>query len=131
MGPVLKSLPMGKRIPVKRPDDRAPVLGVVSRRALVKMAVLFALLHYLTLLLLSGLIFLLSHIPPKAINLDNVILILHSAQGILVAPRRFLLWLWPGEFTPEWLSLTTTVLNSVVWGGALAGLKILWRKLTT
>jgi hypothetical protein len=116
---------------MKRPEDRALILGVVSRRALVKMAVLFGLLHYSTLLLLSGLIFLLSHVPPKAINLDNVILILHSAQAVLVAPRRFLLWLWPGEFTPEWLGLTTTVLNSIVWGGALAGLRILWRKLTT
>jgi len=95
-----------------------------------KSALLFALLHFLVLLALSGLIFLMNHIPPKAVNLDSLILFLVSVEWLLEGPRKFLLWLWPGESTPRGLGLGLTVVNSLVWGVTLAALRWLWRRLT-
>jgi len=89
----------------------------------------FALLHYLVLILISGLIFFASHVPPKAANLDGVILGLFEVENVLTAPRKFLLWLAPGETTPGLLSLGTTVLNSLIWGVALAAGRALWIKM--
>jgi hypothetical protein len=96
-----------------------------KRSALIRVAA-FALLHYLVLLLIGGAIFLASHFPPKAVNLDPLILALFNAEFILTAPRKFLLWLWPGETTPGLLSIVTVILNSLLWGAALAGLRWLW-----
>src|ERR1043166_1054851 len=80
------------------------------RRGLIRIAA-FALLHYLILLLTGGAIFLASHFPPKAVNLDALILVLFNTEFILTAPRKFLLWLWPGETTPGLLSMGTMILN--------------------
>ena len=91
---------------------------------------LFGLLHYAVLLALAGLIFLLNHIPPKAVNLDPLILVLFKVEQVLTAPRRILLWLYPGETTPRWLPFALNLLNSLVWGAALAGAKAFWRRLT-
>jgi hypothetical protein len=100
------------------------------RRRFVRSALLFGLLQYAVLLLLAGLIFLLNHIPPKAVSLDPLILVLFRVEQVLTAPRRILLWLCPGESTPRGLPFALAVFNSVVWGVALAGAKALWRRLT-
>ena len=100
-------------------------------RRLLKLVVLFALLQYAVQLSLGGIIFLLSHVPPKAVNLDGLVLALVRVEDLLVTPRRLLLRLWPGETTPGGLGLCLTILNSLVWGCSLAGLRLLWRKLTT
>jgi hypothetical protein len=88
----------------------------------------FALLHYVVFLLLAGMIFLVIHVPPKAVNLDGLILALVQCETVLMAPRKFLLWLWPGETTPSLLGVSTTVLNSLIWGLALAAGRVLWKK---
>ena len=99
------------------------------KRRVVKLALVLALLHYVVLLCISGIIFLLNHVPPKAVNLDTVILVLFNVEWILTAPRKFLLWAWPGESTPNGLSMATTILNSVLWGSGLAVVKIVWGKI--
>lgn len=99
-------------------------------RRFFKLVILFALLHYLFLISLAGVIYLVSHVPPKAVNLDGLILALARVEDFLVAPRRMFLSLWPGESTPRGLAWLLTALNSVLWGFGLASLKIVWRKLT-
>lgn len=100
------------------------------RRPFFKSTLLFALLHFAVLLCVSGLIFVASHIPPKAVNLDSIILFLAGVEWVLEAPRKFLLWVWPGESTQRWLGFFVSVVNSLVWGCALACLKWLWRRAT-
>ena len=94
-----------------------------------KFVLLFALLHYAACLLMSGLLFLLSHVPPKAVNLDQPILGLFEVENVLQAPRSLLLRLWHGESTPRWWSTLSTVGSSLMWGAALTGLRTAWRKL--
>ena len=96
-------------------------------RGALKSVLWFALLHYLAALSLAGIIFLMIHIPPKAVNLDEVIAILHAGQSVLAGPRKLLLLVYPGEATPGWLSLVSTILSSLVWGVALSGAKLAWR----
>ena len=88
----------------------------------------FALALYGVLLGLGGLIFLVSHIPPKAVNLDAVISALVFLENVLVAPRKLLLWLWPWETIPSGLIWVLTAINSLVWGAVLATLKVAWQK---
>src|SRR5258707_14784212 len=90
---------------------------------------LLALLHYVLLLLLGGLIFLIIHVPPKAVNLDGVILVLSQVETALTAARRLFLWLWPGESAPRVLIFSAVALNSLAWGLALASVKLCWAKL--
>jgi len=85
---------------------------------------------YAALLGVSGLIFFASHIPPKAVDLDGLINLLVAVENVLVAPRKFILWLWPWENTPAYLGLVLTCFNSLAWGLALTGIKRCWRKLT-
>jgi hypothetical protein len=73
----------------------------------------------------DGVIFLAAHVPPKAVDLDAPIRGLQTGYEILRAPRLVLRWLWPGESSPLWLNWLLTILNSLVWGVGLAGLKIL------
>src|ERR1051325_301689 len=89
---------------------------------------LLSLLHYVVLLIVAGLIYFASHLPPKAVNLDGLIMVLFQTESFLTAPRKFLIWLWPGESTPGFLSLFTTVLNSLVWGCLLAIGRVIWKK---
>jgi hypothetical protein len=77
----------------------------------------------------DGVIFLAAHVPPKAVNLDAPIRALQWVYEILRAPRSVLRWLWPGEGSPLWLNWLLTILNSLVWGTGLAGLRNLWRKI--
>ena len=97
-------------------------------RPFVKRVVLLAILHYLLFISLDGVIFFVSHIPPKAVNLDGPIRALQWVYEILRAPRALLRWLWPGEHTPSLLNWALTALNSLIWGLALAGLKCSWSK---
>jgi hypothetical protein len=99
-------------------------------RRVVKLVILFALLHYITVLCVGGLIFLISHVPPKAIDLDGVIRALFNLELVLTAARKLLLWLYPGEATPGWLGIVTAILSSALWGAGLTSLKMLWQKVT-
>lgn len=57
----------------------------------LKLVLLFAVLHYVVLLALSGLILLVERVPPKAVNLDGVITALVAVETMLVAPRKIVL----------------------------------------
>ncbi|MBC8001975.1 MAG: hypothetical protein H7X97_05245 [Opitutaceae bacterium] len=87
----------------------------------------FSLGHYLALHLLEGLIFLIAHVPPGAINLDPVIVALSWLGKVLVGPRLLLRHLWFSEVTPGWLTVSLTVANSLIWGIALAATYRWWR----
>jgi hypothetical protein len=100
-------------------------------RRLLRSALLFALLHWVALLALMGLIFFTSHLPPKAVSLDGLLNVLVGIEDVMVAPRKGLLWLWPFETTPAGFGLLLTVLNSGIWGGALAVARAFWIKATT
>jgi hypothetical protein len=89
---------------------------------------LFALLHYFIRLCFSGLIFLVSHIPPGAVNMDPLLSALVAIETVLVGPRKALLWLWPWETTPTGFGVALTLSNSLIWGVALAVLRALWRR---
>ena len=95
-------------------------------RPFIRRVVLYALLYYVVLLALDAVIFLLSHIPPKAVNLDFLILKFGGVESLLLWPRSLLRRLWPGESTPTALNYLLSALNCLLWGLALAGLKTLW-----
>ena len=84
--------------------------------------------HYLSLHLLAGLVFLIAHVPPTVVNLDPVILALSWMGNILVGPRLLLRHLWISEMTPGWLTVGLTVLNSLIWGLAMATVLRWWRQ---
>jgi len=111
------------------PPERSFSGMIKYKKNLLIPIVAFSLLHYLVLISLAGIIFLASHVPPKAAHLDGLILVLFQAESVLSAPRKFLLWLAPGETTPVLLSLSTAVLNSLIWGIALAAGRSLWVKI--
>ena len=94
----------------------------------IKQVLKFGLLYYLVLLVLHGVIFMVGHIPPAAVNLDGLVLGLYRVEHVLAAPRFMLRRLWPGETTPALLSLLLTILNCLIWGITLAGLNALWKK---
>ena len=98
-------------------------------RPFLKRLVAFGLLYGLLVLVLHLAIFLVSHVPPGAVNLDGLILALLRVEHLLAAPRFLLRKLWPRETTPTGLNLCIRVLNCAIWGAALAGLKLLWTKL--
>ncbi|MDB6016654.1 MAG: hypothetical protein JWR19_1143 [Pedosphaera sp.] len=100
-------------------------------RRFLKQVILFGLLYYLIFLALNGVIFLISHIPPKAVNLDHVALGLYAVEHALAAPRFLLRRLWPGEATPIYFQFLIALCNCLLWGFALAGLKALWTKVRT
>jgi len=105
-------------------------MGVHSwfSRRFLKLVILFSLLHFLVMVSVDGVIFLAAHMPPKAVNLDAPIRALQWVYEILRAPRSVLRWLRPGESSPLWLNWLLTILNSLLWGLGLAGLRILWTK---
>jgi membrane protein YdbS with pleckstrin-like domain len=100
------------------------------RRRLLKQMFWFAVLHFVVLKIVAGIIFFAQHVPPKAVNLDGVIAIIVLVEDVLVFPRWLVLKLWPWETTPAGLGLALTIFNSAVWGAALAGLRNFWRKVT-
>ena len=95
-------------------------------RSFPRQVILFGLLYYLVFLALDAVIYLLSHVPPKAVELNSLVLFLFDLERVLAAPKTFLRWLWPGESTPRYLNLLVTLLNCVVWGLVLAGAKKFW-----
>jgi len=97
-------------------------------RQFLRSVVLYALLYYLVLLALDAVIFLLSHIPPKAVNLDFLILKFGGLESLLLWPRSLLRRLWPGESTPTVLNYFLSALNCLLWGLALASLKSFWTR---
>ena len=99
----------------------------MSRRFL-KLVVLFSLLHLLALLGLDAAIFLLSHLPTGVLHLDTFIVALTHIHQWLRVPRTVLAHLWPGVYLPQFVNLLLTAINSVIWGTALAGLRMLWSK---
>jgi hypothetical protein len=101
-----------------------------SKRRVLKSVLLFALLHYAVWQCVGFAIFLLSHLPPKVVSLDPAILVLVQIENVLVAFRKFLLWLWPTEGTPGGLGLALTVINSLLWGVMAVAVRRLWQKLT-
>lgn len=90
--------------------------------------VLFALLHYVVLQGVGFAIFLLSHLPPKVVNLEGAIVILVQVENVLLVFRKFLLWLWPTEGTPAGLGMALTILNSLLWGAMVVAARRLWRR---
>src|SRR5262245_2721404 len=98
-------------------------------RSFLKFTILFAVLHYLVLLGLEGGTFLLAHLPTSVLHLDVVILGLTKLIQVLRWPRLLMTAMWPGEATPGFLNLVLTILNSVVWGIGLVGLKSLWSRM--
>ncbi|EEF57546.1 hypothetical protein [Pedosphaera parvula] len=98
---------------------------------LLKQVILFGLLYYVVYLCLNGLIILLSHIPPKAFNLDPLILALYNIEVLLAWPRFLLRRLWPAASNPPFFGIILTVVNCLVWGWLLTGFKALWTKVRT
>lgn len=96
------------------------------KRRFIWQIIVFALVYYLLFFVLDGLIFLLAHIPPKAVNLDSLLLRLGEAEQLLAWPRFVLRCLWPGETTPTSFNYILPVLNCLVWGLTLTSLKALW-----
>jgi hypothetical protein len=97
-----------------------------ARRRLIVQVVLFALLQYAVLLAVSGAIFLASHFPPSAANLDSVIVALVNFESILEGPRKLLLHVWPWESTPRGFGIVASLFNSLVWGLGLTALRRFW-----
>ncbi|MDQ6631661.1 MAG: hypothetical protein M3Y82_07865 [Verrucomicrobiota bacterium] len=90
----------------------------------VQATILFSALHYVAILSLEGLIFLLAHLPTRLIHLDNLILALTGLEKILIFPRVFLRRLWWSEITPGFLNLILLIVNSLIWGTVLAAWRI-------
>ena len=101
-----------------------------ATRRLIWQVILFALLQYAVLLAVSGLIFLTSHFPPSAANLDSVIVGLVNVESILEGPRKFLLHLWPWETTPRGFGIVASLFNSLAWGGGLMAMRRFWISFT-
>ena len=97
-------------------------------RLFLKLAVLFALLHFVALLGLDAALFLLAHLPTSILHLDSFIVGLTHVHQWLRFPRTVLSHLWPGDYLPRLVNLALTVVNSLIWGVALAALKLLWSK---
>jgi hypothetical protein len=97
-------------------------------RTFIQRVLLFAFFYYAFFLALDALIFLLSHVPPSAANLDSLILSLGEVEAFLTWPRLFMRYLWPGESTPTALKYLLPFLNCLIWGLLLAGLKELWNR---
>jgi hypothetical protein len=82
--------------------------------------ILFAALHYISLLCLRGGELIVSHIPPSVVNLDWLVVGLMWLERFLIAPRLLLRALWPSLNNSTALILALTIINSLLWGFALA-----------
>ena len=99
----------------------------MNRRNVTHITV-FSVVYYLVFLLLNGFIYLLSHVPPKAANLDGLILKFYAVERFLAEPRVLLRSLWPWESTPPGFNILLTILTCLLWGLFLVGLKSLWTR---
>src|ERR1041384_4956762 len=102
-------------------------------RAHWRSILLFALGYYLLILLIEGVIFVFSHLPPRVVHLDSAILKLAEVESLLLWPWRGLLWLWGfmSEKLPRPVSFMFKVCNSLFWGVILVGFREVWRKIRT
>jgi hypothetical protein len=82
---------------------------------------------YVALLILRGLSFLISHVPPSTLPLDSIVLGLTYLEHAMLFPRWLLRHLWFSETTPTALIWTLSFLNNAVWGIMYAAFKI-WRE---
>jgi hypothetical protein len=98
------------------------------RKTFLRLVIIMALLQFALQCAVTGIIFVTAHIPPKAFNLDGLILVLLPVHQILRSPRAFFEWIWPGEHTPWLLTWPLLPINSLVWGSALAGLKVVIKR---
>jgi hypothetical protein len=88
-----------------------------------------AVLHFLALKFADLVLFLFTHLPPAAIQIDGLIRIALIPYRILLFPRPQIRQLWPGESTPSWLNIACAIAASVLWGIALAALLAARRKI--
>ncbi len=96
-------------------------MSSLLERPFVRVALLCGILHFVLLGLLAGLLFLLSHIPPRAANLDPLILFFQWIYDILYLPIATVRWLWPGESSPWLLNIMARIGGSAMVGLAGAG----------
>ena len=115
------------------PDVSLALLNEPSSTATRRLSwqvIFFALLQYAVLLAVSGLIFLASHFPPSAANLDSVIVGLVNIESIIEGPRKLFLHLWPWESTPRGFGIAASICNSLVWGFGLTAIRRFWLSAT-
>ena len=98
-------------------------------RNFLKFAILFGVIHFFVLLGLEATTFLLAHLPTRVLQLDLLIIGLSLLILVLRWPRLVLMAVWPGETTPSFLNIALTILNSLIWGFGLAGVKVAWSKI--
>ncbi len=105
-------------------------MSKLLERPFTRTAALWAVLHFVMLGLLAGLLYLLIHIPPKAANLDPLILAAQWVADVIYFPILALRWLWPGESSPWLLNVLTRLGGSVVFGLGIAWGTEIWRRLS-
>ncbi|MBM3846831.1 MAG: hypothetical protein FJ405_11185 [Verrucomicrobia bacterium] len=80
----------------------------------------WALIHAGLLIMAKLTLFLLSSIPPKAVNLDALILIVFRVEEVLVQPGRAFASVLPGERALGLLKWPIALGNSMLWGLGIA-----------
>ncbi|MDB6130921.1 MAG: hypothetical protein JWM04_2028 [Verrucomicrobiales bacterium] len=81
-----------------------------------KRTVCFAILHFLTVQLLEGFVFLIAHLPPSITFLDFVIVCCNWLQRILLIPKGVLRSLVPVPENNRWLNSGLALVTSLLWG---------------
>jgi hypothetical protein len=99
------------------------------KRPLLKQILLGAFVYVSVVLVLEFLVFVLSHIPPVAANLDPLIKPIAQLEMALLWSKQLLRSLWPGETTPRLLLWAVTLINWLLWGALLAMAWRGWRRL--
>jgi hypothetical protein len=97
-------------------------------RRFLGQVLLGAVIYYFVMVFLGAVIFILSHIPPAAVNLDWLVLKVAALREILGWPRPWLRRLWPGETTPAAVNFLARILTCLIWGFALSGARTLWSR---
>ena len=80
----------------------------------------FAVLHFVVLKAVEGIIFFVSHTPPKAVNLEVLEAVLVHVEDVLKFPRWLIIKLWPWETTPRGLGLALTTIRDTEFAVTLA-----------
>lgn len=86
----------------------------------LKKILLWALIHAGLLIMAKLIVFLLSSIPPKAVNFDALILIVFKVEEVLVQPGRAFASVLPGEQALGLLKWPIALGNSMLWGLGIA-----------
>jgi hypothetical protein len=97
-------------------------------RQFLKQVLLGVFVYLSVVLALEALVFVLSHIPPMAANLDPLVAPLARVEIALLWSKQLLRSLWPGETSSRLLLWSVTVANWLLWGFLLALLWRLWRR---